>query len=161
MNGELHEIITRQRPFVPGRRAAFQLRSLSAPQARAGEDVLMAGPARFVHADNSEPFHGARAVPGRTSDEATDRRSGFWVRPIRCQSIPRFAPINLTLDKVLQAGTARAPRISPCNDFIGRYNTHYSSSILFRRRAARQRGTGTRCENLERLTYPDNTSISS
>ena len=94
--------------------------------------------------------------------ETRFEETGVWLRDqylcVRCQSIPRFRAINLTLDKYFPGWEQlELHESSPCNDFIRRYNTHYSSSYFFEDVPLGSEERGTRCENLERLTYPDNT----
>ncbi len=88
--------------------------------------------------------------------------TGPWLRDqylcVRCQSIPRFRAINLTLDGYFPGWEQMAiHESSPSNDFIRRYASTYSWSFYFE---GVQPGTdhqGSRCENLERLTFPDST----
>jgi SAM-dependent methyltransferase len=88
--------------------------------------------------------------------------TGAWLRDQyfcdRCQSIPRFRAINLTLDKYFQGWEQlRIHESSPCNDFIRRYCADYSSSYFFEDVPLGSKHKGSRCENLEMLTFPDNT----
>jgi SAM-dependent methyltransferase len=76
----------------------------------------------------------------------------------RCHSIPRQRAVNLTLDTYLPGWEDSAiHESSPTNDFISRYARHYSRSYLFDDVSPGQERDGDRCENLERLTFDDET----
>ena len=88
--------------------------------------------------------------------------TGAWLRDqylcTRCKSIPRFRAVNLALDTYFPSWEqARIHESSPCNDFIRRYCEHYSFSYFFEEVPLGTEHKGARCEDLERLTFPDET----
>jgi SAM-dependent methyltransferase len=94
--------------------------------------------------------------------ETTFVETGPWLRDQyvcqRCGSIPRFRAINLTLDTYYpQWGGMQVHESSPCNDFIRRYCSRYSYSYFFEGVPLGTEHAGARCENLEDLTFADNT----
>jgi SAM-dependent methyltransferase len=106
-----------------------------------------------------------RVNPGWCACCRSDSRfeeTGVWLRDqylcVRCQSIPRFRAINLTLDRYFPGWEKLTiHESSPCNDFIRRYCASYSSSYYFEGIPLGAAHNGSRCENLERLTFADNT----
>lgn len=94
--------------------------------------------------------------------ETQFEETGVWLRDqylcVRCQSIPRFRAINLTLDRYFPGWEQLSiHESSPGTDFIRRYCQHYSWSFYFEGRPLGSDVNGSRCENLERLTFADNT----
>ena len=88
--------------------------------------------------------------------------TGVWLRDQylcrRCGSIPRVRAVNMTLDRYFPLWeTATIHESSPSNNFIARYCSHYSSSYFFEGVALGTEHQGSRCENLEALTFSDNT----
>jgi SAM-dependent methyltransferase len=88
--------------------------------------------------------------------------TGVWLRDqylcARCGSIPRMRAVNVTLDRYFPSWPASVVHeSSPSNDFIRRHCTHYSSSYYFEGIAPGTEHQGTRCENLEKLTFDDDT----
>jgi SAM-dependent methyltransferase len=86
--------------------------------------------------------------------------TGTWLRDrylcARCQSIPRFRAVNLTLDTYFPEWEhLTIHESSPSNDFIRRYSQSYSCSYFFDGVPVGTEHQGTRCENLERLTLAD------
>jgi SAM-dependent methyltransferase len=87
---------------------------------------------------------------------------GTWLRDTylcaRCGSIPRFRALNLVLDANMPDWVRRTiHESSPASDFVARHCAAYSCSHLFDgvpRGDARQ---GIRCEDLEQLTFADQT----
>lgn len=87
---------------------------------------------------------------------------GVWLRDQylcrRCQSIPRLRAINLTLDRYFPGWEQLSiHESSPSNDFIRRYASQYTWSFFYEDVAPGAMHRGNRCENLERLTFPDDT----
>ena len=88
--------------------------------------------------------------------------TGAWLRDqylcVGCQSIPRWRAVNLTLDKYFPLwAQATIHESSPSNDFIRRYCQHYSYSYFFEGVPLGKEHQGARCENLEQLTFADDT----
>lgn len=88
--------------------------------------------------------------------------AGVWLRDQylcrRCGSIPRLRAINLTLDTYFPGWEhLRLHESSPSNDFVRRYNQQYTSSYFFEGVPPGTMHQGARCENLEALTFPDDT----
>jgi SAM-dependent methyltransferase len=66
--------------------------------------------------------------------------------------------VNLTLDMYFPSWEhATVHESSPCHDFIRRYSRHYSFSHFFEEVPLGTEHNGARCEDLEQLTFPDNT----
>ena len=88
--------------------------------------------------------------------------TGVWLRDQylcrRCNSIPRMRAINHTLDAYFPGWETRSiHESSPSNDFIRRFASDYSSSFFFEGVELGSLHAGSRCENLEALTFADNT----
>ena len=88
--------------------------------------------------------------------------TGVWLRDqylcVRCQSIPRWRAVSLTLDKYFPSwGQGTIHESSPSNDFIRRHCEHYSCSYFFDGVPLGKKHEGVRCENLEQLTFADDT----
>ena len=86
--------------------------------------------------------------------------TGVWLRDqylcAQCKSIPRFRAVNLTLDTYMPGWQqASIHESSPCHDFIRRYCENYSCSFFHEGVPVGTLHQGTRCENLEALTFPD------
>lgn len=86
---------------------------------------------------------------------------GEWLRDQylckNCGSIPRQRHINLILDQQFgDWSTLSIHESSPTNDFIARWNNKYSCSHYFEGAVEGCYVNGTRCENLEKLTFSDN-----
>ena len=76
----------------------------------------------------------------------------------RCRSIPRFRAVNLTLDRYFPEWEhAVLHESSPATDFISRYCRDYSCSQILGDAAPGSIHNGVRCENLEQLTFDDET----
>jgi hypothetical protein len=76
----------------------------------------------------------------------------------RCRSIPRFRAVNLTLDRWFPGWEQSAiHESSPSNDLIRRYAPGYSCSYFFEDVPLGTTHNGVRSENLERLTFADDT----
>lgn len=111
------------------------------------------------------PVHTQRANPGWCACCRADTQFvevGTWLRDQylcgRCHSIPRQRAVNLTLDTYFPGWEdSTIHESSPTNDFISRYARHYSRSYLFADVSPGQELDGDRCENLERLTFDDET----
>lgn len=87
--------------------------------------------------------------------------AGDWLRDqyfcVSCSSIPRQRHIQYIMDKHFKGwelGTIHES--SPSNDFISRYCENYSSSQYFEGVTLGDSVGGVRCENLESLTFTDN-----
>jgi SAM-dependent methyltransferase len=75
----------------------------------------------------------------------------------QCGSIPRFRALNLILDRYFPSWEhANIHESSPSNEYVRRYSEHYSCSYFFEGVDPGSLHQGTRCENLERLTFADN-----
>jgi SAM-dependent methyltransferase len=88
--------------------------------------------------------------------------TGVWLRDQylckRCGSIPRLRAVNVTLDRYFPSWEqATIHESSPSNDFIRRYCSNYSCSYFYERVPLGSNHQGNRCENLEALTFPDET----
>ncbi len=88
--------------------------------------------------------------------------TGVWLRDQylceRCGAIPRFRALNLTLDTYFPGWEGLSiHESSPSNDFVRRYCEHYSSSYFYDGVPLGSMHQGNRCENLERLTFADDT----
>lgn len=86
--------------------------------------------------------------------------TGVWLRAhyrcTRCQSTPRFRAVNLTLDTYFPGWEQLTiHESSPSNDFIERHALYYSSSYFYDGVRPGTTHLGRRCENLEALTFPD------
>ena len=87
---------------------------------------------------------------------------GSWLRDqyvcARCGSIPRLRAVNLTLDRYFHAWTSLVlHESSPSYDFVHRFCTSSSYSHFFEGVPLGATHEGVRCENLEQLTFPDET----
>lgn len=86
-----------------------------------------------------------------------------WLRDyyhcMQCHSIPRQRHLQHILDKFFPDWqTKKIHESSPSNNFISKYSgKNYSSSQFFNDVTPGQYADNTRCENLERLTFEDNT----
>jgi SAM-dependent methyltransferase len=117
----------------------------------------------FARNRNSRPFR--KVNPGwcpccRADTEFIE--TGIWLRDqylcARCGSIPRLRAINLTLDRCFPSWEqASIHESSPSNDFIRRYCPRYSWSFFFDGVPLGEEYQGSRCENLEELTFADET----
>lgn len=75
-----------------------------------------------------------------------------------CYSIPRQRHLQYILDTFFPSWESMSiHESSPSNDLIGRYAKNYSYSQFFNDIQPGQYFQNTRCENLEELTFPDNT----
>lgn len=88
--------------------------------------------------------------------------TGPWLRDqylcTRCGAIPRFRHINLTLDRYFPGWEQMAiHESSPGTDFVRRYSSNYSWSFFFEDVPRGGEKNGSRCENLEQLTFADDT----
>jgi SAM-dependent methyltransferase len=96
----------------------------------------------------------------RSDSEFVER--GDWLREQyvcrNCGSIPRFRAVNLTLDTYFPTWERVAlHESSPSNDFVRRYCQGYSCSYFFEGVPPGAEHHGVRCENIEALTFPDDT----
>ncbi|MNJ47366.1 hypothetical protein D3C77_425230 [compost metagenome] len=85
---------------------------------------------------------------------------GDWLRDqylcVNCSSIPRQRHIQYVMDKYFSGwGLGSIHESSPSNDFISRYCERYSSSQYFEGVKFGELVGGVRCENLEALTFND------
>jgi SAM-dependent methyltransferase len=88
--------------------------------------------------------------------------TGPWLRDQylceNCHSIPRQRALSYILDRfILNWKSLAIHESSPSNDFIKRYSADYSSSQYFTDSINGEFINGIRCENLEKLTFSDNT----
>lgn len=88
--------------------------------------------------------------------------TGPWLRDQylceNCHSIPRQRALSYILDHhILNWESLTVHESSPSNDFIKRYCKSYSSSQYFKMYNLGKEKDGIRCENLEKLTFSDNT----
>lgn len=88
--------------------------------------------------------------------------TGPWLRDQYycqvCHSIPRQRHINYILDQYIPGWeNKKIHESSPSNTFISQWATHYSSSQYFEDVAEGTLHNGVRCENLEHLTFADET----
>jgi SAM-dependent methyltransferase len=88
-------------------------------------------------------------------------KSGPWLRDqylcLNCRSIPRQRHINYILDRYLPNWADKEiHESSPSNTFISRWANRYSSSQYFEGVTEGAIHKGSRCENLEHLTFSDN-----
>lgn len=86
--------------------------------------------------------------------------SGPWLRDQylcrTCQSIPRQRHINYILDRYIPNWEDKEiHESSPGNKFISQWASRYSSSQYFEEVAEGELHNGHRCENLEHLTFSD------
>src|SRR5262245_25107402 len=108
---------------------------------------------------------GTKANPGWCAccrHETQFEETGVWLRDqylcVRCQAIPRFRAVNVVLDRYFEGWERlNIHESSPSNDFIRQYASTYSVSYFFEGVPPGTRHNGTRCENLEHLTFADNT----
>jgi SAM-dependent methyltransferase len=87
-------------------------------------------------------------------------KSGSWLRDqylcLNCQSIPRQRHINYILDRYFPDWESKEiHESSPSNTFISQWASSYSSSQYFEGVPRGAIYKGSRCENLERLTFED------
>jgi hypothetical protein len=85
-----------------------------------------------------------------------------WLRDhyfcLKCHSIPRQRHIQYVLDRYFSGWEKlNIHESSPSNILISQYCTSYSSSYFFSDTICGEEKNGVRCENLEQLTFPDNT----
>jgi SAM-dependent methyltransferase len=116
-------------------------------------------PAHATNAEHIDRVNAGWCACCRAETEFAE--TGQWLRDqylcVRCQSIPRFRAINITLDKQFPGWEQAAiHESSPCNDFIRRYCSNYSCSYFFEDVPLGSDERGVRCENLEELTFADN-----
>ena len=121
----------------------------------------LSGPAPRTSAGVPRPTVNNGWCPCCRSDSRFEE-TGPWLRDqylcARCGSIPRFRALNLTLDTYFPGWEQRTiHESSPSNDFIRRYCEHYSSSYFFEGVPLGSPHNNSRCEDLERLTFPDDT----
>ena len=95
-------------------------------------------------------------------EQSTFEVTGNWLRDQylcrTCRSIPRQRHINLILDKHFPGWeNAHVHESSPSNQFVARWCKNYSSSQYFDCIPSGTAHNGSRCENLEKLTFPKNT----
>jgi len=95
-------------------------------------------------------------------EQSRFEETGPWLRDqylcVQCGSIPRFRAINLTLDKYFPGWEQLAiHESSPATDFIRRHCVNYSSSFFFEGVPRGSAHAGSRCEDLEHLTFDDET----
>ena len=88
--------------------------------------------------------------------------AGSWLRDqyfcAKCRSIPRQRHISCILDTFFPDWEKTSlHESSPSNDFISRWASNYSSSQFFENIPRGKVHKGFRCENLEHMTFPDNT----
>jgi len=86
---------------------------------------------------------------------------GDWLRDqylcTKCGSIPRQRHVNLILDKYFTGWeTLRVHESSPSNHFVARWSTQYTFSHYIEHAAEGSIINGIRSENLEALTFRDN-----
>lgn len=108
---------------------------------------------------------GQRTNPGwcsccRSASEFIE--TGGWLRDqyvcARCGSIPRHRAVNITLDRYFPSWEqSTIHESSPSNDWIQRHSSRYSSSYFFEGVPLGTEHQSRRCENLERLTFADDT----
>lgn len=89
------------------------------------------------------------------------RLDGDWLRDqyvcVNCLSLPRQRHIQYILDTHFEGWERQEiHESSPSNDFISRYCNSYSFSQYFDSEERGEIIEGVRCENLESLTFPDN-----
>ena len=111
-----------------------------------GEDANQAGASGYCHCCRSKTVFEIR---------------GDWLRDqyvcLKCFSIPRQRHIQYVLDSFFKGWEAKnIHESSPSNDLISRYCTSYSSSQYFDGIERGMLVDGVRCENLESLTFLDN-----
>lgn len=87
--------------------------------------------------------------------------TGTWLRDLylcrSCHSIPRQRHINYILDRYFPNWVEiEIHESSPSNNFISQWASCYSSSQYFEGVAEGALHNGHRCENLEHLTFKDN-----
>ena len=92
--------------------------------------------------------------------EAYFKINGDWLRDnyvcTNCFSIPRQRHIQYILDNYFKGWeNSGVHESSPSNDLISRYCSDYSSSQYFDDINPGHLNNGVRCENLESLTFPD------
>jgi SAM-dependent methyltransferase len=126
---------------------------------------LQPGPAAQTAEGQSTAGQGMKTNPGwcpccRSDTEFVE--TGVWLRDQymcrRCNSIPRMRAINRTLDAYFPGWEALSiHESSPANDFIRRFAANYSWSFFFEDVEPGTLREGNRCENLEALTFADNT----
>lgn len=85
-----------------------------------------------------------------------------WLRDnyicTKCFSIPRQRHLQLILDSYFKGWEALSiHESSPSNDLISKYCSAYSSSQYFEGVELGSMNNGSRCENLEQLSFSDNT----
>jgi SAM-dependent methyltransferase len=86
--------------------------------------------------------------------------TGDWLRDQylceTCKSIPRQRHLQWVLDRFFSGWDAlTVHESSPSNDFISRFCPGYTSSHFFEGFETGTTVNGIRCENLEKLTFPD------
>ncbi|MDD4913597.1 MAG: class I SAM-dependent methyltransferase [Methylococcales bacterium] len=94
--------------------------------------------------------------------ETIFKSSNSWLRDYyickNCKSIPRQRHLQFILDKYFIGWEdLKLHESSPSNDLISRYCKSYSTSQFFSDVSYGAEVKGVRCENLESLTFADNT----
>ena len=110
--------------------------------------------------DNPVPPDSTRGWCPCCRDHSAFVETGPWLRDqylcVRCHSIPRFRAVNHTLDRHFPSWErATIHESSPTHDFIRRYCESYSCSYYFEDVPLGSEHHGARCENLEKLTFAD------
>lgn len=95
-------------------------------------------------------------------NQTTFESKNVWLRDyyycLKCYSIPRQRHIQYVLDNHFKGwGKIKIHESSPSNNHISQYCDFYSSSQYLNGVDCGATVNGVRCENLERLTFADNT----
>lgn len=95
-------------------------------------------------------------------NETLFREYGPWLRDQLCCTICYSIPRQRNIMRVLSVlrpdwEELKIHESSPSNDFVSRYSSNYSSSQLLDGTLPGKFSGGVMCQNLEELTFPDNT----
>lgn len=112
--------------------------------------------------------HSDRFIPQNTGycyccrSNVNFKEYGSWLRDFyvcgKCSSIPRFRHLMYVLDNYLHGWEESClHEVEPCHSFIATRSQNYSSSIFTPSVASGLRMDGKLCENLEKLSFADNT----
>ena len=137
---------------------------LQFPALRRWLHFLRAGshPALRPSGEGSRPLGANRGWCACCRADTEFLETGVWLRDQylckRCRSIPRWRAVNLTLDTYFPSwGQAAIHESSPSNDFIRQRCPRYSCSFFLEGVPLGMEHEGVRCENLEQLTFADDT----
>lgn len=120
------------------------------------------GMSRAIGSDGADPSRRNVGWCACCREETEFVELGDWLRDqyvcTRCYSIPRLRAVNHILDRYFPGWEqATIHESSPSNALISRHAERYTCSQFFDDVALGDERDGVRCENLEQLTFADDT----